>query len=291
MSLLDRIRECNAHDPNRYRPFVVDGTILGAIREEFLPAMAAHREVLVVEQHSVTLHPQHTTIDERSAALDAAVADLSQQGVVRWLGSELYPLVDQFGGEPFLRIERSALPTFGARAFGVHMHGIVRRPDGLHLWIARRAKGKTTHPGKLDNMVAGGQPLGLTVAENLIKECGEEADIPPELAKQAVPTGCVSYRLDIDRGLRHDTLFLFDLEVPEDFVPRPVDGEVESFELLHVDDVREIVAQTNEFKFNCNLAIIDLLLRHGIVRPDHRDYTALVAGLHAAPSGPGASQP
>ena len=284
MTLLDRIRECTAHDPARYRPFVVDGTTLGAIRDDFLPALAAHPDVLVITERAVSLHDQHRAYEQRSQALDAVVHALAADGVVRWLGSEHYPLVHQFGGQPFLRLERSALPTFGARAFGVHMHGIVRRPDGLHLWIARRARGKTTHPGKLDNMVAGGQPLGLTIVENLIKECGEEADIPPELARTAVPTGCVSYRLDIDRGLRHDTLFLFDLELPEDFVPRPVDGEVESFELLPLSEVRTLVEDTTEFKFNCNLAIIDLLLRHGHLKPDDKDYTAIVAGLHTAPS-------
>lgn len=286
MTLLDRIRECTAHDPARYLPFVLDGTTLGAVRDDFLPALAAHPDVLVITDHSVSLHDSHRSYEQRSAALDAVVRELADRGVVRWLGSEHYPLVDQFGGQPFLRLERSALPTFGARAFGVHMHGIVRRPDGLHLWIARRARGKTTHPGKLDNMVAGGQPLGLTIVENLIKECGEEADIPPALARCAVPTGCVSYRLDIDRGLRHDTLFLFDLELPEDFVPRPVDGEVESFELLPLAEVRRLVEDTQEFKFNCNLAIIDLLLRHGHVQPDDNDYTAIVAGLHAAPIAP-----
>ncbi len=284
MALLDRIRECTAHDPSRYRPFIVDGTTVGAVRDEFLPALADHSDVLVITEHSISLHDQHRSFEQRSEALDTVVHELADRGVVRWLGSEHYPLVDQFGGQPFLRLERSALPTFGARAFGVHMHGIVRRPDGLHLWIARRARGKTTHPGKLDNMVAGGQPLGLTIAQNLIKECGEEADIPPELARAAVPTGCVSYRLDIDRGLRHDTLFLFDLELPEDFLPRPVDGEVESFELLPLAEVRRLVEDTTEFKFNCNLAIIDLLLRHGHLKPDDNDYTAIVAGLHATPT-------
>lgn len=281
MTLLDRIRECTQHDPGRYRPLRVDGTTLGAVREDFVPAFARHETVFVVDQQGVALHPRLSGFEQRSAAVDEVVRDLAERGVVQWLGHETYPLVSHFGDEPILALERSALPTFGARAFGVHMHGVVQRSDGPHLWIARRARGKTTHPGKLDNMVAGGQPMGLSVSDNLIKECGEEAGIPPELARQAVPTGCISYRLDIDRGLRHDTLFLFELELPEDFVPRPVDGEVESFELLPIDQVRELVAETNEFKFNCNLVVIDFLLRHGLVSPDSGDYTALVAGLHA----------
>jgi hypothetical protein len=41
----------------------------------------------------------------------------------------------------------------------------------------------------LDNMVAGGQPLGIGLMENVIKECGEEAGIPEAIARRAIPIG------------------------------------------------------------------------------------------------------
>ena len=34
-----------------------------------------------------------------------------------------------------------------------------------------------------------------------------------------------------------------------------------------------------EFKFNCNLVIIDFLVRHGFITPEEPDYMAIVAGL------------
>lgn len=37
------------------------------------------------------------------------------------------------------------------------------------------------------------QPHGLSCAENVIKECEEEASIPVELAQRARPVGAVSY--------------------------------------------------------------------------------------------------
>ena len=43
--------------------------------------------------------------------------------------------------------------------------------------------------------------------------------------------------------------------------------------------VAEIVSETREFKFNCNLVIIDFLVRHGLIAPDHPDYLDIVAGL------------
>lgn len=298
MSFLDRIAACTRHDPSRYRPFVLDGELLGRVRDDFAAALLEHDEVFVPAlgtaladaapsrpppadlPPALSLHPALIDPSLRSAAVDVVIRDLADRGLVQWLGSELYPVVTRHRATPAFLLERSALPTLGARAFGVHMHGVVARPDGAHLWIARRARGKTTYPGKLDNMVAGGQPHGLGVRENLIKECGEEAGIPPELAARATATGALAYTLDTDRGLRRDTLFLFELELPEDFVPRPVDGEVESFELWPVAEVAARVRDSDDFKFNCNLVVIDYLLRHGWLGPDDPDYHALVAGLH-----------
>jgi hypothetical protein len=45
----------------------------------------------------------------------------------------------------------------------------------------------------LDHAVAGGQPFGISPSDNVVKECFEEASIPPALAQRAAPTGAVSY--------------------------------------------------------------------------------------------------
>lgn len=44
-----------------------------------------------------------------------------------------------------------------------------------------------------DHIVAGGQPSDMTPTDNIIKECGEEASMPLELARTAKPVGAVSY--------------------------------------------------------------------------------------------------
>jgi thiamine pyrophosphokinase len=62
-------------------------------------------------------------------------------------------------------------------------------------------------------------------------------------------------------GLRRDLLHCFDLELPEDFLPRAADGEVESFELWPIGQVLETVRQTDDFKFNVNLVLVDLFRR------------------------------
>jgi hypothetical protein len=100
--------------------------------------------------------------------------------------------------------------------------------------------------------------------ETLVKEAGEEAAIPPDLASAAVPVATIEYAMERREGLRRDILYCYDLVLPADFVPRPVDGEVEAFELWPVARVVEAVRATEAFKFNVNLVLVDLFARLGL---------------------------
>ncbi|KAL2929280.1 Nudix hydrolase 20 chloroplastic, partial [Bienertia sinuspersici] len=76
------------------------------------------------------------------------------------------------------------------------------------------------------------------------------------------PVGAVSY-MDIDRDrLKRHVLFCYDLKLPEDFVPKNHDGEMESFKLTPVSHVANVIKKTQYFKSNCTLVIIDFLIRH-----------------------------
>lgn len=57
------------------------------------------------------------------------------------------------------------------------------------------------------------------------------------------------------------------------------DGEVESFQLLNIEEVQNIICTTEDFKDNCNLVIIDFLVRHGVVESESPEYLQIVAGL------------
>jgi hypothetical protein len=185
-------------------------------------------------------------------ALPSIARELSDRGMFRWRSEAFDVRADPLG--PVLtQIDRGALPSFGIQAQGVHVNGLVSRPDGWHLWVARRAKNKALDPGKLDHIVAGGVPAGLGPWETLIKEAGEEASIPPALAGEAT------------EGLRRDLLHCYDLVLPADFVPVAADGEVEAFELWPIDRALETVRRTDAFKFNVNLAVIDLFIRRGLI--------------------------
>ena len=163
----------------------------------------------------------------------------------------------------------------------------------------------------------------------MVKECGEEASIPEDLARNAKPVGAVSYEEMQETGLKRDVLFCYDLKLPPEFVPEPQagaqhyactlahilftrfhicivslcrwlqiisarllansfclcdqDGEVESFQRLPIEEVAHIIATTDKFKDNCNLVIIDFLVRHGFLKPEQEGYLQLLAGLRWGP--------
>ena len=183
------------------------------------------------------------------------------------------------GAAPLLRLERSAVPVFGVHGYGVHMNGFVRDGGRIRLWVGKRAANRPIEPGKLDHLVAGGIPLGMGAAECLIKEGEEEASIPAALMAQARPVGAIRYRMEHQGWLRNDTMFVYDLELPADFTPVNADGEIASFELMELDQVRAILARGQEFKFNVALVLIDFLIRHGHIAPDETDYSELAQGL------------
>jgi isopentenyldiphosphate isomerase len=282
MAYLDHIRACNNFDPAGFRPFRVGGDRVGYVPHALAEELRRWPRVFRVEDGAVALDPALTGFEVRSEAMDGPLRQLAAEGRIEAWRDEPYPVTPDWHVPPLMRMERAACPHFGIRAFGVHLNGFVRKADGLHIWIARRAYDKPTFPGMLDNMVAGGQPLGIGLMDNVIKECAEEAGIPESLARKAVPIGMISYTHQPPEGCKPDHMFCFDLELPEDFSPRVTDGEVAEFYLWPVEKVAEVVRRTFEFKFNCNLAIIDFLIRHGVIAPDSEaDYAALAHGLRA----------
>ena len=279
MSFLDRIAECNAHDLGNFLPFRVGTERVGWLRKSFVPELDRHADVFTATGAGVSLADGLHDYRTRTDAVDAVLRALAGRGLIGGWRDEPYPVGGPFGGPHAFEMERAAVPLFGVRAYGVHVNGYVRESSGLRMWVARRARDKPTYPGMLDNMIAGGQPVGLGPMENVIKEAGEEAGVPPGLAARATPAGAVTYCQETAEGLKPDVMFVYDLELPPDFEPRNTDGEIESFELWPVERVMAVVAETADFKFNCNLAIIDFCVRHGLIAPEHPDYIEIVEGL------------
>lgn len=282
MSLLERVRACHGWRPEAYRPWLIDGTLVGRVRRDLAARLADFPQVFQSDGPAVVLNPTLDDFAARTEGVAAVVRRLAEAGEVGRLRGEDYPVAPRWGDSPLMRLDRGVVPDFGVRGYGVHLNGLVEGPDGLMMWVGKRSMSKPTGAGKLDHLVAGGQPFGLGVMENLVKECAEEADLPADLARRARAAGAVSYRCERAEGLRDDVLFCYDLSLPADFVPRNTDGEVDWFELWPIERVTARIAETDDFKFNVALVIVDFLVRRGLLTADDPDYMAIVEALHLA---------
>ena len=280
MSLLDRVRACQNDDGGSYLPFCATGLEIGRIDSEFVQYIAKYSDVFEIDDSSVALMANLQNYEERTQAMAHVLNELRMEALVPGWRDEPSPAGPAFNAPPLFEMERAAVPLFGVPGYGVHMNGWLKKDGRTHMWIARRSLTKPTGPGKLDQIVGGGQPVGMSLRDNLIKECGEEAGIPPALAKMAKPVGTLSYTTIRPEGLRNDVLFNFDLYVPDYFEPINQDGEVAEFMLWDIEKVMQRLSDTEDFKFNSALVIIDFLIRHGFIEADDPDYLDIVAGLH-----------
>jgi 8-oxo-dGTP pyrophosphatase MutT (NUDIX family) len=270
-AFLRHVEACNNHPGlHLLRPWRIEGATVGYLA----PAHAAQLAPLPGWQDSAEALDLIAPAAARSAALAAAAGVLGARN-----RRELFDVRHTPDGPALAVLDRGAIPVFGVIGQGVHVNGLVRRADGLHVWIGWRSKTKAVAPGQLDNLVAGGTPAGLDAFECLVKEAEEEASIPAALARQAVPVARISYVMQVPEGTRRDMMHVFDLDLPEDFTPRPNDNEVERFELWPIGRLFAQVRDAADVKFNVNLALVDLFLREGLIDPGSAEGQTLRQGL------------
>lgn len=281
MSFLRHITQCNTHRPEDFTPLVIAGEAVGFIAHHQRAVLADYPALFILGESKVQLTPTLSTPEERTAALSEVCEDLSHRDIVAPLRHEPYAVKQRLSSPELCRVDRVCAGFFGVRSWGVHLNGYRRLEDGsLALWVAKRAADRAVEPGKWDNMVAGGQPAGLSLGNNVVKEAFEEAGVPADLARRAWAVGAITYSMQTATSLRRDTLFCFDLEVDAAFQPVNTDGEVERFELWPLSKALDVVRSTTDFKYNVGLTIIDFAIRHGVLTGDNEaDYEALLSGL------------
>lgn len=281
MSYLRHFKECNLYQASHFMPFIVAGTRVGSVKLSFADQLNTYAD-FDLDPDSCKLHwspPVLFDFDSLNLAMENLTVRLLDDGLLPYRHGELFPVTTGHRDEPLFLMDRAVVPYFGIRAFGQHMNGFTRRNGEIYMWIARRSAKKRHAAGMLDHLVAGGLPWGLSLEQNLAKECWEEAGIPAELAVHAQLTSQLSYRRETEVGVKPDTLYCYDLELPDDFAPRCTDGEVDGFELWPLDQVAESVHDSNDIKLNCNLVMIDFLIRHGYIPTHHAEYTEIVRQL------------
>ncbi|MBR0648774.1 DUF4743 domain-containing protein [Roseomonas terrae] len=269
----------NIGSPAGLIPFRMGAAQVGWVSPELAKALTFRPRDFHFDRDGVALAARLRSPGMRGEALAQALPTLAAGGFLRIRG-EAFDVRETTAGPTLATIDRGALPAFGIMSQGVHVNGLVRRADGLHVWVGHRSPHKAVAPGQIDNIVAGGIPAGLSPTECLVKEADEEAKLSAGLAAGARAVGRVSYVMANAEGLRRDVLHCYDLDIPEGVVPQPNDDEVERFELWPAARLIEAVRATDNVKFNVNLVLIDLFLREGLI---HDPDGLLRAGLDQGP--------
>lgn len=269
----------------RYRPFWIDGAALGFIDDERAARLAAFPQFRV-RPGGVTLDETLAGHDARAAAIGAAVRTLRAEGALPAWRDETYAIATDFGLPPQFSIERGAARYFGLRTFAAHLNGLVRGDGSIAMWLARRSPDKAVDPGLLDNLVGGGIAAGFTSEQTLAKEAWEEAGIGASLARAARPCGLVHVRRAMFDGLQRETLFLYDLELPRDYVPANQDGEAIEHRLVDLPEAARAIAAAqgpDQVTVEASLVVLDCLIRYGAIREDMPCFAGLASLLRRAP--------
>ncbi len=296
-------------------PFA-DGTnvfVAGYIHPDFVPFFKSHgRQALQTDDQTrrIRFLPHLKTMEERQDAVHVMFVKWCQEpsivavaGCLKKWRNEHYQVFDP-NGDVCLLVERCCSGMLGVRQYGCHLNAYLVKDDQMHMWIAKRSKSKQTYPGMLDNIVGGnlslfqspfvdpafssfmvlltgGLTAGLTPLQVMQKECVEEASFPQDIISTIQPVSMISFFSNIaDRGLLPESEFVFDVFVPDGFQPVPLDGEVESFELMPIDKVLKCIQQ-GLFMPASALVVIDFMIRHGLMTAENQiDYMDIVSSIH-----------
>jgi 8-oxo-dGTP pyrophosphatase MutT (NUDIX family) len=195
---------------------------------------------------------------ELSATLSLLANHMRQGGFIPGWRNEEFAWVDQ-NGHKYFRLERAAFRTFGFRSMASHINGYTIANT---IWLGRRSENKPTDPGKLDNLAAGGINADETPWVNARRELWEEAGVPEHISDDIEPIGRIHMRrIANERGFHDEQLFIYDLELPKQFVPTNHDGEVSGFiEVSYAEAAARILA--DEFTSDAAFVTADFILRH-----------------------------
>jgi len=191
-------------------------------------------------------------------------------------------------------IERFAAALFGVTSRGAHLvaYCFDEKSGGgggdMKIWIPRRSAHLYTSPGKLDTSVAGGVKAGVSPFQTIVEEAHEEASLPGTLIRERARCRGVISHMNVtgegfpgEKGLvTPDFVYVYDIELPRDVVPRPRDDEVSGFMLMSLEDVRAALLR-EEFKPDSAAVLVDFLVRHGVVTAENEpDFVEISMRLH-----------
>ncbi|KUI55175.1 hypothetical protein VP1G_02546 [Cytospora mali] len=262
------------------------GYMLKSVFDELKKVPLAIRGDIVFDPFANTVKMFHKPATEKKrtelAAATTHYLRLNQTfKILKGWRNEMWPIYGR-NGDILFSMERAAVALFGCMRYGIHLIAYVQcstAPHGIKMWVPKRSQIKTSWPGMLDNTVAGGLTTRETPFDCVMREADEEASLPQHLVRDhAKLAGLVKYIYMVDTRtggeegyVYPECQWVYDLELPDDVIPEPNDGEVESFMLCTVDEVKEQLA-TGRWKPNCAVITLDFFVRMGILTRKNEPY-------------------
>ena len=278
-SIAKRLGRVLAAPTREYAPFIAEGRIVGWIRPERARRLAQWRDVFQRSERGIELARGLATPEARTTALAVVARTLSGEGALTAWRDERYAVSTHPNGTALFELERSAARYFGIHTFAAHANGVIGDDDRWQMWLARRSPTKAIDPGLLDNLVGGGIAARSNAEATLLKEAWEEAGIAAELASRARPAGSVDICRDQPDGLQRETIHVYDLWLPAEFVPANQDGEAVEHRLCAPDALLAILA-SEDVTADASLVIVDFQIRSGHIAFDDPAFAALDALRH-----------
>ena len=165
-----------------------------------------------------------------------------------------------FGIKNIFKIDRKLLSILGLPQYGIHGNAWSREKNKVFFHFAKRSPNLDDFPGYYDNLFAGGQPLGISILDNLKKEAFEEAGIKNILKKNLTKGRTVNYFHEHQDKIHSGIIFNYHLKI-DNINFCNMDGEVESFISEDAFEIYKLL-ESNTLKPNCIIPIADFFLRN-----------------------------
>ena len=263
---LDQLQALLAHarqDPSPYAlPWWCGEHLMGHVMRAHVPHLLRFLKSTEASPSQLLWKVYASNPKERSQLLQSALQLLRNHGHLGgWRGERFSywsndTMLPQPAQSEFLRVERAGFLYLGMLSHAVHINGFA--PDG-RLWCGQRSATKSTDPGLWDNLTAGGLPAGESLLDCAARELWEEAGFTLNHPAALQPAGYVRISQMAPRGWHDEVLHVFNLTLPDGFVPCNQDGEVQAFEKLSAPDVMGRIT-AGQFTPDAALAIAQGLL-------------------------------